>query len=372
MLFWKKVIVGDQQRALVTRRGRFVQILGPGTYRLAGLPRETSVETYNVSDKALPPAWTAFLVRERPEVVAQFFTLVETGDSEVALVAMDGRVSALIGPGRQLLYWKQAGVTAEVFDGARELEVPANRLAAMERLGLAQWLMVATVLENQTGLLFLDNRFVRQLAPGKYGFWATAGTPRVETVDLRRQAFEVPGQEILTKDKVSVRVNVAAVFQITDAVAAKTGIKDWAAALYQTLQLAVRQSLGKRTLEQVLEEKTDVDESVLAMVRAEMDKIGVRVETIALKDIVLPGEMREMLNRVVAAEKEAQANLIRRREETAATRSLLNTAKLMEDNPVLIRLKELETLEKLTAKVSKITVTGGFDGLLNGLLTRAK
>jgi regulator of protease activity HflC (stomatin/prohibitin superfamily) len=99
-----------------------------------------------------------------------------------------------------------------------------------------------------------------------------------------------------------------------------------------------------------------------------MAEAGIAVGTIALRDIVLPGEVREILNQVVTAEKQAQANLIRRREETAATRSLLYTARLMEDNPILVRLKELETLEKLSEKVERISVTGGFDGLLTELL----
>ena len=99
-----------------------------------------------------------------------------------------------------------------------------------------------------------------------------------------------------------------------------------------------------------------------------MNALGVEVGAIALKDIILPGEMREIMNQVVSAEKQAQANLIRRREETAATRSLLNTAKLLEDNPILVRLKELETLEKLVEKVDRVTVNGGFEGLLENLI----
>ena len=77
------------------------------------------------------------------------------------------------------------------------------------------------------------------------------------------------------------------------------------------------------------------------------------------------GDIRDILNQVVTAEKQAQANLIRRREETAATRSLLNTAKLMEENPLLVRLKELEALEKIADKVDKITVVGGLNALLD-------
>ena len=136
--------------------------------------------------------------------------------------------------------------------------------------------------------------------------------------------------------------------------------------LYRTLQIAVRQTLGRRTLEELLADKVQVDASVAAEVRAEMEVYGVRVGEIALKDIILPGDIRDILNQVVTAEKQAQANLIRRREETAATRSLLNTAKLMEDNPLLVRLKELETLERVAEKVEKITVVDGLDGLLDG------
>ena len=88
------------------------------------------------------------------------------------------------------------------------------------------------------------------------------------------------------------------------------------------------------------------------------------MRSVGVKDVILPGEMKTILNQVVEAEKRAQANLIQRREETAAMRSLLNTARLMDDNPTLLRLKELETLEKVTEKVDKLTVFGGLEGVL--------
>jgi regulator of protease activity HflC (stomatin/prohibitin superfamily) len=191
----------------------------------------------------------------------------------------------------------------------------------------------------------------------------------VELVEMRRQTLDVSGQEILTKDKVSLRVNILAEFQVFDPVLAKQLVRDYSEQLYRTLQMLVRQTLGKRTLEEILADKTDVDEPVANAVREEMSRLGVRVGAIALKDIILPGEMRDILNQVVSAEKQAQANLIRRREETAATRSLLNTAKLMEDNPILVRLKELETLERVVEKVDRLTVNSGLDGLLENLVT---
>jgi regulator of protease activity HflC (stomatin/prohibitin superfamily) len=247
--------------------------------------------------------------------------------------------------------------------------VPASLITAMVRLTAQAPVFYTMVEEGKIGLLYIDGRLVRTLEPGTRAFWQVAGAARVEQVDLRRQTLEIPGQEILTKDKVSIRVNVWAEFQIVDAVTAKASVKDANDYLYRVLQLAVRQTLGVRTLEEILAEKVDIDESVAARVRAEMQVLGVRVGAIALKDVILPGEMRDILNQVVAAEKQAQANLIRRREETAATRSLLNTAKLMEGNPLLVRLKELETLEKVAEKVEKITVHGGFDSLLQQVVT---
>lgn len=183
---------------------------------------------------------------------------------------------------------------------------------------------------------------------------------------MRRQTIEVTGQEILTKDNVAIPVNVSAVFEIVDVAASRARVKDVQEYLYRALQIAVRQTLGKRVLEEVLAEKADIDATVSADVRREMEAFGVRVGAI---DIILPGDIRDILNQVVTAEKQAQANLIRRREETAATRSLLNTAKLMEDNPLLVRLKELEALEKIADKVEKITVVGGMNALLDRTVT---
>lgn len=366
MSILRKVLVGDQERVLLIRKGRFAGILEPGEYWIFG----TGVETvkFNVNELVFENTWANYLVKEQPEVAARAFTMVETHDSEVALVFQDGKLARILGPGKRALYWKASiEITSQVIDVTAAPEVPKALVAAVQRL--AQSLIVyATVEEGKTGLLAIDGRFVRTLAPGVYAFWNVGIAPRVEVVDLRLQTVEIPGQEILTRDKVSIRVNVWAEFQVIDAVQAKQSVKDYAEHLYRTLQLAVRQTLGRRTLEEILAEKVDIDEKVAAGVREEMAAFGVRVGEIALKDVILPGDMREILNQVVTAEKQAQANLIRRREETAATRSLLNTAKLMEDNPLLVRLKELETLEKVAEKVEKITV-GGIDTLLRDLVT---
>jgi regulator of protease activity HflC (stomatin/prohibitin superfamily) len=373
MSLFRRILVGDQNRVLLIRKGRFVRMLGPGEYWVWTLGRAIETQTFNINEVLFTSPWADYLLKEQAAIAARLFTVVETTDSQVAVLYFNGKLAGVMGPGRRALYWRGSiDVTFEVIDVTVDRQLAPKLAASVARLGQTAPVINTLVDEGKTGLLFVDGRFVRALTAGAYSFWNVAGTPRVETVDLRLQTVEIPGQEILTRDKVSIRVNVWAEFQVVDAVQAKQSVKDYAEHLYRSLQLAVRQTLGRRTLEEILAEKVDIDEQVAAEVRREMQSFGVRVGAIALKDVILPGEMREILNQVVAAEKQAQANLIRRREETAATRSLLNTAKLMEDNPLLVRLKELETLEKVAEKVEKITVTGGFDALLSDLVSLRK
>jgi len=218
------------------------------------------------------------------------------------------------------------------------------------------------------GLLHVDGELVRQLAPGLHVFWKFNRGIAVALVDLRVRALEVGGQEILTKDKVALRINLTANYQFTDALQAAKAAKDPLDFLYKELQFGLRAAVGTRTLDALLEDKGAVDQEVFKDVRDKFAEIGIEVRGIGVKDIILPGDMKDILGKVVAAEKVAQANVIRRREETNATRSLLNTAKVMEGNPVALRLKELETLEKVTEKVGNISVYGGLDGVLDQIV----
>jgi regulator of protease activity HflC (stomatin/prohibitin superfamily) len=147
---------------------------------------------------------------------------------------------------------------------------------------------------------------------------------------------------------------------------------DLANTLYRLVQFAIREAVATRTLDEILGARDTIDQEVRAYVTARVGELGVEIAEIGVKDVILPGDVRELLNRVVEAERVAKANLIKRQEETAATRSLLNTARLMDDNPLLLRLKELEALEKLVEKVGRIDLhTGGgaagFEALLKNL-----
>ena len=185
---------------------------------------------------------------------------------------------------------------------------------------------------------------------------------------LRVKTLDVQGQEILTRDKVSLRVNLTATYRFADAQKAVRAAKDPLDHLYKEIQFGLRGAVGTRTLDALLEDKSVIDRIVAERVGERFAEIGIAVDSVGVKDIILPGDMKDLLGKVVEAEKAAQANVIRRREETNATRSLLNTAKVMESNAVALRLKELETLEKVTEKVGNLSVYGGLDSVLNELV----
>ncbi|WP_031499316.1 slipin family protein [Bryobacter aggregatus] len=369
MLLIHRVVVGDQSRVLVTRKGCFDTILGPGVHMLYGRGIET--ESHSIREPVLVSEWTSFLANERPHLVDTLFHVVETGAAQVALISRDGQLERVQGPGERTLVWKSAArFSVEHIDVVEAPVAPRALVPALGKLGArAAGVSFFAVDEGKCGLLFLDGKYKEAFSPGAYAVWNQAQRPTVETVDLRSQSLEISGQEILTADKVSIRVNLWAEFQIIDPFLSRQAMTNPTEQLYKAVQLAVRQTLAKRTLDEVLNSRTDIDATVAGEVRDWAAKCGMRVGVIAVKDIIPPGEVREILNQVVAAEKKAQANLIARREETAATRNLLNTAKLMAEHPLLVRMKELETLEKVAGKVEKIQILGGVDGLLRNLVS---
>ena len=124
------------------------------------------------------------------------------------------------------------------------------------------------------------------------------------------------------------------------------------------MQLALRAFVGGMTLDELLNRKDAISQEFLENVTQKISALGLVVSGAGIRDIILPGDMKEIMNQVLVAEKKAQANSIMRREETASTRSLLNTAKLMEENEMLWKLKEMEYVEKIADKIGEITISG--------------
>src|SRR5688500_6675960 len=206
----RRVLVGDNERVFLIRKGRFEDILAPGEYWIVGFGIE--IERHDVRQVMVCSQWADFLVKQRWELVSRYFTIVEVTDSQVAVVYFDDKVSRVIGPGSRVLFWRgSVEVTYDVSDAQTNPQAPALLVPALARLGPREsHATFALVEEGKRGLLYVDGRFIRELPPGSYAFRSAAGTPRVDILDLRVQTVEIGGQEILTRDKVSVRVNVSA------------------------------------------------------------------------------------------------------------------------------------------------------------------
>lgn len=220
--------------------------------------------------------------------------------------------------------------------------------------------------DGQVGLLYYDNVLQKTLTAGNYFYWTNQTNVTAKLVDMKQQELTIAGQEILTKDKVGIRMNVSCTYRTRDAVALVENINNFGQQIYSFVQLAIRELAGNYKLDEILEWKDTLSEKIFEKVKEKEDAFYVEFISVGIKDIILPGEIKDIMNSVLVAEKAAQANVISRREEVASTRSLLNTAKLMDENKTLYRLKELEYLERICDKVGEISVNGN-SGLVEQL-----
>jgi len=379
-MFYIKVIVLKHERALLFRDGDFVKFLEPGVYRFATVLHKIEVQIFDITEPVFGHRLEDFLVEQYRDEVERYFNIVETNADEIAIVYHNDRVTLAMAPATRHLFTKGVQrLRIERFNIVESLDVD-ERLAKRLLTGndamlksIADKVVYSRIVpEGHVGLLYVDGELTRTLTPGFHAFFAVERVVNVELFDTRVQTLEVSGQEILTKDKVALRINVAATYQLTDVEKAVRETRDPLDHLYKEVQFGLRGAVGTRTLDALLEDKTTIDTSVEDHLKEHFATIGITVKSVGVKDIILPGDMKELLGKVVEAEKAAQANVIRRREETNATRSLLNTAKVMETNAVALRLKELETLEKITDKVGNISVYGGLDSVLDDLVRMKK
>ena len=371
----QKYTVKANERLLITERNRLMRVLGEGDYVLLlgeehkALFADTGIPVYE--NTAQLAQWAA----QNPELAAAHWQRVEAGENELLLWSQNGKLQNLIRPKEAAWFWHEAAQPYEIqrIDLSQGLAIDADIVKQLQNINFGghpvfkNAVHTVNVPEHHQGLVYIDNVQQPPLTQGRYHYWLVNQTVGSQVADLRLQTCEVSGQELLTEDKVTVRANVVCNYRITDAPKWFAQHQSPEEYLYRELQFAIRALIGSKSMDTLLADKQGLDTELTALIRAKVPQ-GAEIDSAGVKDIILPGEIRSILTRVVEAEKSAQANNIRRREETAATRSLLNTARVMEENPTALRLKELETLEKVTEKIDKISVYGGLDGVLKGLI----
>jgi len=370
---WKsEYIVKDDERVLLSQDGKFLRLLGPGRHRQFDWNGRLSGETVKVLRAEMPAEKALLLANAQPALAAEHFEIVQAGPTEVAIVSMDGEPKHFVLPNTTRAFWKTlTRVGVERIDTAADMRIDKRHL---DKIDAARNPVVASAIVEQyeAGLLIVDGKLAERLPPGRHAFWSVGRTVKITKVDLRPAPLEITAQEILTKDRIGIRVTLTAFVRILDPEKSAMATADVPGTLYRLVQFAIREAVATRTLDDILAARDEIDTQVRSFVAARATELGAEVSEIGVKDVILPGDVRELLNKVVEAERVAKANLIRRQEETASTRSLLNTAKLMENNPLLLRLKELEALEKLVEKVGRIdmhTGGGGIEAMLSKLYT---
>jgi regulator of protease activity HflC (stomatin/prohibitin superfamily) len=371
-MFWiKQIVIGDGERGLLYRNRRLQDVLRAGVYRYFDPFKRLAVIVHNIARPEYAGNDADVLMGSMDARLAMQFVIADVGTDQVGLVLKNGKLEDVLVPGTRKLYWKDlVRIEIRLVSMTESLDVEADVMARLRQLGvLAKFAVAVDVPAESAGLLFVDGKLVRTLTPGAHAFWNFRKNVSAEVIDLRVQSMEVSGQELLTRDKVSLRVNLAESLRVTDPVAARIKVAKYSDYLYRELQYGLRKAVSAKTLDELLGDKASLDADIYAYVHGRVGEWGLEVLGVGVKDVILSGDMKEILNSVVQAEKAAQANVIRRREEANATRSLLNTAKLIEESPTLMRLKELEALEKVTEKIDKLTVFGGLDGVLKQLVT---
>lgn len=211
-------------------------------------------------------------------------------------------------------------------------------IAAVVRYGLRR----TTVYEFERGLKYARGRFDRILPPGQHWYlpWFTS----VRKIDVRPRFAAIAGQEVLSSDGVTLKVSLAANYEVVDPATAVNKVQNFQEALHVELQLALRQIVGATDIDSLLAARDNISKQLADMTQSKAQDLGLRLITVSVKDIMFPGRLKETFAQVVAARKEGQAALEKARGETAALRNLANAAKMLESNPSLMQLRALQTL----------------------------
>lgn len=342
------------QRAVLLRDGAPERVLAPGHYAFWG--RHNKLAIWNLDD---------LVFFAQPNVLAMlpavWYTTVQLGTMERAVVFRDGRPMKFLRPGVHRIWTIDPSVVVERFDVAGAVPELTDELRAVIP---ATELVEAQVKQFERGLKYAQGKFEGILEAGRYAYWNHPGARIVVTVlDTRLQQLKIEGQELMTKDKVSLRLTLTAEYAPSDAATTVHAVADVKDAIYLAVQLAAREFVSGVTLDELLEAREALTRYLEAQVLPRAEQFGVRVQRVGVKDVILPGEMKTLLNKVIEAEKAAAANVILRREDAAATRNMANTAKVIAENPVLMRLKELETMKDIAEKIDEIKLVMGADSL---------
>jgi regulator of protease activity HflC (stomatin/prohibitin superfamily) len=371
-----KIEVQSHERVFLVIDGEPQRYLVPGRHSVFVNPFK-NVKVERVAVNTL----VADLDERRLKLVpADDLVVLTLGEYERAVVMRRGRPVAWLSAGVHQVWTVDRGVDRSTgalvplievrrFD-ISGVDAPLLKTDVAELARNARDYVETTAAEGCVVMRYVDGRLDSVLPAGRHAAWNSAHTVTQAVVDLRERLFAVNGQEVMTKDRVTLRLNVSAVMKVVDPRRLATVATAPDDVVYLALQLSAREAITLRTLDELLAGRDALQAAMVPVVRERAALLGLQLVELGVKDFVLPGEMKDLLNKVIQAQKEAEANVILRREETAATRSLAQTAKVLSENPLLVRLKELEAYKDLAQKVGQVHLVLG-EGAMEKLSIKA-
>lgn len=213
---------------------------------------------------------------------------------------------------------------------------------------------IKQVNEYERGLLYIAGRFSKVLNPGWHIIW-----PIFESmikVDVRTKAVDVPEQEAITKDNVSVKINAVLYYNVFDAGKAINEVENYNYAVSQLAQTTMRNAVGAVTLDELLSEREKISLDICTIIDKATDPWGIKVNNVELKDISLPEEMKRVIAKVAEAEREKEAVITKAKGERESAENLAIAAETMASAPGALHLRTLATLNDLSSDQSNTIV----------------
>ncbi len=224
-------------------------------------------------------------------------------------------------------------------------------------IGLIAFILLTSIRqvdEYERGIKFTKGKFSKIMNPG----WNIV-LPIVQSfrkVDIRTKAVDVPEQDAITKDNVSVRINAVIYYKIFDASKAILEVENFHYAVSQLAQTTMRNAVGEVSLDELLSEREMISQKICEIIDKATDPWGIKVENVELKDVALPEEMKRVIARVAEAEREKEAVITKAKGEVEASKNLAIAADTLAQNPVSVHLRTLETINDLSSDQSNTIV----------------
>ncbi len=231
-------------------------------------------------------------------------------------------------------------------------------------LGFVRWFLLTRVVifEHERGVVYKQGKFHRVLQPGSY--WLYARVEKLQKVDIRARFITIPGQDVLSSDNISVKVSVAINFRVDDPFKALNSSFNYSESLYSILQLELRGLFGSTPIDELLVNRKHIGDALFEKSKDKAAELGLVLLSADIKDIMLPGDLKNIFAKIINARNEGLAALERARGESAALRNLANTAKLLENNPALLQLRILHALESKSGNTIILSTSPEMSGLL--------